>query len=138
MRGPRGYWNEDSLILTEWEDPDYRIVVPQSLQGAVGLETPVLRWVAHKRLEVFAKHPEVRELDFSDGVFWKNWILAGPEPTRRKATNVFWEHAGTLFFAAISQHYGALTFSTVFRPRQSWLNIRLAAGKDNWMKRTEG
>jgi hypothetical protein len=97
IRGPRGYWNEHSLNLTEWEDPAFRIVVPESLQVAVGLETPVLRWVAHKRLEVFAKHSEVIDLDFSDGVFWEHWFLAGPEPTMRKAINVFWEHEGNIF-----------------------------------------
>lgn len=38
VRGPSGIWNEESLPVTEWEAAEHRVVLPQSLQKALGTD----------------------------------------------------------------------------------------------------
>lgn len=57
VRGPRGIWNEDSLPVTPWEDPDQRVVVPSALRRSLTLPVPdVLRWDAEKYRLVVSQH----------------------------------------------------------------------------------
>jgi hypothetical protein len=55
--GPNGIWNEDVLPVFEWESPEHRVVLPATLEEALGLQdTPVLRWDSLKYRIVVAKH----------------------------------------------------------------------------------
>lgn len=41
-RAKGGIWNGDVLPIMEWEAAEHRMVVPEDLQRALGIDTPVL------------------------------------------------------------------------------------------------
>jgi hypothetical protein len=45
------------LPVTDWEAPEHRVVLPSSLQDALGYETPILRWSRAKRARNIRDHP---------------------------------------------------------------------------------
>ncbi len=77
-----GIWNEDVLPIVEWEAAEHRVVLPQDLQQALGIATPVLRWDKAKLAKVRRVHPEVNEILPAITEFMALWTFAGPSPAR--------------------------------------------------------
>jgi hypothetical protein len=60
IRGPNRIWNEDALPITDWEVPEYRVVVPADLQSIIRLPVPVLRVSRNIHVKQITKHADTR------------------------------------------------------------------------------
>lgn len=60
IRGPRGFWGESVLAVTEWEIADRRVVVPADLQLLIRLPVPVLRVSRNVHEKQLTKHADTR------------------------------------------------------------------------------
>lgn len=74
-----GIWNEDVLPIAEWEAAEQRVVLPEDLQRALGLDTPVLRWDREKYETVAQGHnrdlPVIRDVS----QYLNRWAYYGEE-----------------------------------------------------------
>jgi hypothetical protein len=101
-----GIWNEDELPVLEWEAAEFRVVVRQSLQQALGLDTPVLRWSRAKRERVLREHAYLAPLIESPTIELARWVYAGSDLRRSS-------EGAIAPFLAFSQH-GAMWIKMVF------------------------
>ncbi len=80
VRRPSGSWNEDSLPITEWENPAHRVVLPASLQVSLALPIgPVLRWDTRKLQVVIREHARDQHVIDDLGRYLTAWRFHGVE-----------------------------------------------------------
>jgi len=79
-RRPQGYWNEDSLPVTDWEVPTECVVLPEHLQHRLGAEMPpVLRRDAEKFDLVMIKHQRDKAVILNLSQRLDSWTYLGRE-----------------------------------------------------------
>ena len=113
-RGPNGIWNEESLPVMDWEFPEKRLVLPESLQRALDLpDAPVLRWDAVKYWTVVTKH--ARDLPIIDDLSTclDQWAYVGTE-TVTGNVRVLFSVDGRWYAVSIGKRQGEHTVISVF------------------------
>lgn len=129
--GTDGIWNSDSLPILEWEDPWSRVVLPESVQRAIGSD-PVLRWSRDKVTKVRADHP--RDLPYIDNpTTWMDTAIHIVRETRQGRDSnwqVISSHEDRLikFVMGTSRESGAIQMITLFstnrsRVKRQWLRV---------------
>jgi hypothetical protein len=136
-RTPGGIWNEDELPVLEWEAAEHRVVLPESLQRALGIDTPVLRWAREKRDRVAQSHgqPNERRQAENLGFYLSMWTHAGPDRSRSATWHVFFEEddRGTQVILGRDGN-GSVNVVTLYSPsRPNALENRIARG--NYVRR---
>jgi hypothetical protein len=79
-RRPGGIWCEDILPVLEWECAEHRVVLPEELQRALGLSSPVLRWSSIKYRAIAESHARDRTIVHELTRYLSNWSFIGEEP----------------------------------------------------------
>lgn len=113
-RGTNGIWNEDTLPVMDWEIPEKRVVLPESLQRALDLpDAPVLRWDAVKYRTVVTKH--VRDLPIIDDLsrHLDQWAYVGTE-TVTGNVRVLFSVDRRWYAVSIGERQGGHTVISVF------------------------
>lgn len=110
-----GIWNEDLLPIVEWESAEHRVVLPQDLQDALGIDTPVLRWDRAKHETVAHVHnrdlPVIRDVSY----YLNMWAYYGEERNRPRTYRIlFQDEAERWYAASVGPRQGDYTFITVF------------------------
>lgn len=116
-RGPNGFWSEHLLPITEWEDPDQRVVVPAMLVASLTLPVaPVLRWDAAKYREVVAKHPRDRRVIANLTMYLATWQYHGEETGAHVGNQriLFQDESGRWHAVSIGPLQGSDNVITVF------------------------
>ncbi len=112
-RGPNGFWSEHLLPITEWEDPDQRVVVPASLTLPVA---PVLGWDTAKYREVVAKHQHDRRVIANLTMYLATWQYHGEETGAHVGNQriLFQDESGRWHAVSIGPLQGSDNVITVF------------------------
>ncbi len=116
MQRPEGYWNEDSLSVTDWEIPAKRVVLPAHLRHVLGDDTPpVLRWARRKYQAVVGKH--VRDLPVISrlSTYLDGWQYVGIEPGHQVRRVLFQDESQRWYSASLGRYRtGSYNVVTVF------------------------
>jgi len=132
-----GIWNEDTLPVMEWEDAQHRVVLPEDLQIALGIDTPVLRWARNKHTLVLSTHGQANERRQAERIefYLSSWDYAGPDPNRPASWHVFFEDEGRRTLVVFGRDAnGSMNMVTLYSPkRPGALKNRMSRG--NYMKR---
>lgn len=127
MRRRGGYWNEESLPVTDWEIPDHRLVLPKSLQDRSRSPTAVLRWSKVKRnLVVRTRSSESDRLDRLSDLL-ATWEYFGINPETPAVWEVLFREHGRWYVA-------------VFGPdrNESWNMLTMHPLRDNQFNTKSG
>lgn len=137
MRGPSGIWNEETLAITDWEAPSRRVVIPESLQLAMSLGTPVLRWDAKKATKLWRDRP--RDAHVRDDLtrYLAGWEYCGEEKRAGNIRVLFQDEDGRWYafsMGVLQRSFNAIT--VVGGSDAGFLNNRLR-GKSTVRSRNE-
>ncbi len=128
-----GVWNEAEIPITEWEDAMHRVVLPESLQIALGFDEPVLRWSGGKRERILREHAQlIEQRQLSDlSYYLSTWIFAGRAKPTLETWHVFFQEQGRWTLAVIGRGNNvSLNFVTLFSPSSpNKLPNRIARGE---------
>lgn len=83
-----GVWCKAEYPVTDWEDAAYRVVLPASLQSALGVEEPVLRWSRDKRRAVLRDHAVDVPVIWNVEMHLEDWRYCGQERKNHNAWRV--------------------------------------------------
>lgn len=115
VRGQGGIWNEASLPVTNWETAEYRVVLPEALQRAMGVPEPVTHWAEAKRAAVLAVHRRDAPVVAALADHLNAWKYVGKENGRDATWCVLFEVDGRWHSATISRDAGgSLNIVTAF------------------------
>ena len=109
-----GYWNEDSLPVTEWETPAQRVVVPQHLQQYLGATPAVLRWSAVKFHRVLVDHAHDKQVIQNLSRYLDRWAYAGRERKQEHFRVLFQDEDERWYSCTIGELLGSHNVVTVF------------------------
>ena len=79
-------WNKQELPVMDWEDAEHRVVLPATLQSALGVNEPVLRWSRLKREQVLRAHSIDAPVIVNINMHLEDWRYCGRE---EKNTNLW-------------------------------------------------
>jgi hypothetical protein len=131
-RQPGGFWNEDTLPVTEWEIPEHRVVLPADLQAALGLGVSVLRWRRSKHEQVSVDHgqPIEQRVRRNLSAWLTRWERAGTEPGKLETWRVFFRENERWIVVVIGRdREESLNVVTVYSPSdKNYLPNMLAKG----------
>lgn len=119
VRGPHGIWNEKVLPVTTWESAVHRIVLPESLQEALHLESPVIRWATTKREKVIGQHSQPIEVQRRQHLdrFLASWEWAGVQPGKTDTWRIFFRQGYRWSLVGIGRdRNGSLNLVTAYSP----------------------
>lgn len=121
VRGSHGIWNEESLLVVDWEEASQRVVVPSHLRDVLGIDTPVLRWSKTKRRSVLREHRQDIERRYLANVeeFLDQWAYAGPQPGLSDTWRIFVEDQGRWSMAVFgTDERGSTNMITLYSPKR--------------------
>ena len=134
IRGPNGIWNELLLPVMEWEAPEHRVVLPESLVTSLSLPvSPVLRWNTHKYRDVTMKHSRDIHVIQNLSRYLFEWQFHGEEAGERSGNQriLFQDEMGRWYAVRIGPLQGSDNMITIVGSRRaSFLNNRLSGLKN--------
>lgn len=74
-----GIWCKAEYPVTAWEDPACRVVLPASLQAALVVDEPILRWSRDKRRKVLRDHAVDASVILNVAMHLEHWRYCGQE-----------------------------------------------------------
>lgn len=117
----------------EWEAALRRVVLPESLQNALGFAEPILRWSAIKHERVLREHAQlIEQRQLADLSFYlSTWMYAGRAKPNTETWHVFFQEQGRWTLAVIGRDSNrSLNFVTLLSPSSpNKLPNRIARGE---------
>lgn len=115
-RLPGGVWNEHQLPVLEWEISEQQALIPHSLQVAMDLHTPVLRWDRRKYESVVNQHRRDISIILELSRYLDAWVYVGEETGSYEGNRriLFQDRADRWYSASVGPIQNSYNMITVF------------------------